>query len=158
MARSNPATITLKHFGDQHRVEYIAGAAIGPGELLELDASNEDEVILHNSAGEVVMPRLIALETQTPDSDTDLTIDQDYDSGDTVYCAVAQPGEEYYMYLADGETASLYSVLQSDGAGALEVQDTLDATLIANSVVGIAMEALDNGDGGAPARIKVQIV
>lgn len=143
--------------GDVTRRESLAEAAVTPGDLLNFASATT--VQPHNAAAGVLQGKLVALETQTPDSETAHSIDTDYDVGDVVYYAEGKPGDVFYMWLADGQTAVMNppSQLQSDGAGALNVVVVADTTLV-NSIVGVAEEALDNSVGGAPARIKVRIV
>ena len=144
-------------FGDITRREKLAAAAITPGELLDFDSATT--VNAHGVAGGVLQGKLVALETQTPDSATAANIDVDYASGDTVYFAEGKPGDVFYMWLAAGQSALMNppSQLISDGAGALTVA-TVDAATLTNSIVGVADEVKDNSGGGTRVRIKVRIV
>lgn len=159
MARATPQTIVIQAAspdGTVVRQEALAGAAnITPGELLVISAA--DTVVQHAAASGVLTGKLVALETQTPDDETALTIDVDYANGDTVYFAEGRPGDEYYMWLADTENAALSDQLQSDGNGHLLVSAG-GAGILANSIVGYAQEAVNNAAGGAPARIRVRII
>lgn len=137
------------------RKEALAGeASIKPGHLLEWSSGN---LVTHNSAGGVLPNKLIALESPTPNDESNASIDVAYANGDRLYYAVGKPGEVYYMWLAAGENASKGSQLISDAAGGLTVA-TVDASTLANAIVGVAAEAKDNSGGGAAVRIKVEIV
>ncbi len=138
------------------RRELLASAAVGPGELLEVSAAGT--VAPHSGDAGVLQGKLVALESQHPDAESAQAIDTDYASGDTVYYAEGQPGDVFYMFLANGENAVMNppSQLESDGAGALDVI-TPGAGILENSTVGVAEEALNNGTG-SPARIRVRIV
>lgn len=141
--------------GDVTREECVAGEAnITPGELLEHSAGT---LLRHNTAAGVVVPKMVALESQTPDGESTFAIDEDYDNGDVVYYAVPKAGERYYMWLAAGENASQHDLLQSDGDGALAVLAAPDATTITESIVGRAVAAVDNSLGAVPARVVVEI-
>ena len=62
------------------------------------------------------------------------------------------------MWLAAGETAVKgVTQLISDGAGALKAE-TVDGDTLANSVVGVPAEDVDNSGGGAAVRLAVRIV
>lgn len=156
MASTTYKTITIQAEA-QVRREAQASVALTPGELLEWSGG---KLIPHGTAGGMLKGgKLVCLETQHPDSDLSATIDVDYVADDTVYFTHAKPGDVYNMFLAAGESATAgVSVLQSDGAGALAVQATLDATLIEGSVVGVAENTVDNSGGGTRVRIRVRII
>lgn len=161
MARATPQVITLQTANSEGTVtrrESLAGVAnITPGELLTTSAANT--VIQHNVANGVLDGKKVALETQTPDDEVNITIDVDYANGDTVYYAEGVAGDEYYMWLAAGETSVVAppSQLQSDGAGALVVSAG-GAGILANSIVGYAAEAINNAAGIVAVRQRVRIV
>lgn len=142
--------------GDVTREEAVATAvAITPGELLQW-TPGAATVRAHAVAAGSVTPKMVALESQTPEDETAFSVDDPYDASDLVYFAVAKPGDEYYMWLANGENAALQALLQSDGNGELQVLGTVVAGTLAESVVGTAVVALNNATG-APARIRVRI-
>ena len=158
MASSTYGNIVIRaadRDGGVTRQEALAGEAnITPGELLEHTTGGA--VLRHNTANGAVTPRLVCLETQTPDSELSSSIDVDYDNGDTLYMAVAQAGDRLYMWLAAGENAAINNLLQSDGDGALVVSAAVDATIITESLVGRAVAAVDNSAGVSPVRIIVE--
>lgn len=155
MASSTPHTIAVQTHGALFRKEALAGGAITPGHLVQFDASNE--LVVHASAAAVLQGKKIALESPTPDSATAWSIDVAIADGDRAYYCDAQPGERFYMWLDAGENAALNAQLQSAGNGALQVV-TVDANTLANSVVGVAKEAYNNGAGGSPVRLLVEII
>lgn len=140
--------------GDVTRRELLAAEAITPGELLEIASATT--VGPHSGAAGFLQGKLVALESQTPDHDTNPSIDEDYDIGDTVYYAEGKPGDIFYMFLAAQETTVMNppSPLVSDGAGALTVA-VVGAGTLEGSVVGVANEVV--AAGGARARIQVRI-
>jgi hypothetical protein len=82
------------------------------------------------------------------------TIDDAYATSDIVNIATCAPGTWLYAFLSAGEDVGIGALLQSDGAGALELVDS-DGFHVA-----IAREAVDNnpGSGDAPVRILVEVV
>lgn len=135
------------------RFERTAGeAGIKPGHLLEISS---DEVVTHNSdAG--VTDKLVALESQHADSDTLPTIDVPYADGDTVYYTQGVPGDVLYMLLKASESVTKgVTKLVSAADGTLKAAGTLDATLVANTIVGVA-EATSNV--ASVVRIPVRIM
>ena len=102
--------------------EKEAGAAITPGELLDIDGSGD--LIPHGVAGDNAQ-RLIALEDPDREAPSGTeSIDHDYESGDTVRYIRARNGGQFYMFLADGQNVSEGDPLESDGAGALQAFGT----------------------------------
>lgn len=154
MASSTPHTIALQSQG-LFRKEAKAAGTITPGHLIQLDSNGE--AVVHASAGAVLQNKLIALESQTPDDDDAWSIDVDYVDNERVYYAVGKPGEQYYMWLKAGENAARNAQLESAGDGSLQVE-TVAATSLTNTIVGVAREAKDNSGGGAKVRILVEIV
>lgn len=152
MASSTPHTIALR--GAMVRLEETAGeAGIKPGHLLEISSG---EVIKNTNEDDVARPPKIALESPTAADSTTAAIDTAYADGDTVYYAVGQPGEIYYMWLETGSNAVVgVSQLVSAGTGAVKVA-AVDATTLAETVIGVPAESLNNVTG-SDARLKVMI-
>lgn len=152
MASSTPHTIALR--GAMVRLEETAGeAGIKPGHLLEISSG---EVIKNTALDAPARPPKIALESPTAADGSTAAIDTAYADGDTVYYAVGQPGEIYYMWLENGANAVAgVSHLGSSGTGALTVI-TIDGTTLAETVIGVPAESLNN-TSGADARIRVMI-
>ncbi len=127
-----PKTIVLK--GDPLRKERTAAGTITPGFLIELD-TNGDVVAHATDGGDAA--RMVAIEDALQGNE----IGDDYSSGDQVQYVTPRPGDELYMWLADGETASIGSFLISKGNGELKVftGDSADQT----GPLFQALEALD---------------
>lgn len=147
-------TIKLKKYLDIVN-EYVANAAIIPGMLIELMSTNK--VRAHATSGGNALP-MFALEDELQGNG----IDDAYAAADQVQCWVAVRGEEVYAILADGETAAIGSLLESNGAGYLKVhtaetwtsKDAQEAnTVYSNPIVGVALEYKDlsgsSGEGSA---------
>jgi hypothetical protein len=87
-----------------------------------------------------------------------------YAANNIAQYGIFSAGSEVYSILSDGETAVIGSFLESNGDGDLRVNtgDSASATANAESLVGIAREALDlSGSSGAdPAsrRIRVEVI
>lgn len=152
MASSTPHTIAIQ--GGAARLEETSGeAAIKPGHLL---AVSSGEVIKHATADGTVLPVLVALEAVTAAGVAKAAIDSTYDDGDTVYYAVGQPGDVFYMWLATGNNAvDGVSPLGSNGDGTLKVV-TVAAGTLEGSTVGVPVGSLNNASGSAQ-RLKVRI-
>ncbi len=154
MASTTSHTIVLQ--GGAVRREDLANVALTPGELLRVNANEKLEP--HGAAGGVLVGKLFALESPTAPPGITEAIDEDYAVDDIVYYAEAQPGDVVYAFLAAGETAVKgVTQLQSDGAGALQAE-TVDATTLANSIVGVPAEDVDNSGGGTRVRLRVRVL
>ena len=148
-----PNTIVLK--GRGIRKEGVAGGTITPGMFLER-TTTVDQVIVHNSAEENIQ-KLIAVEDELQGKG----IDDDYLTGVNVLFEALVPGQEVNALVQDGTAAIVAGeFLQSDGAGMVIGVITAAATteLERVSTIGVALEAVDNSGGGAPVRIKVEVL
>lgn len=137
-------TIKLKKFTDIV-AEYDAAAAITPGHLIELTSLGT--VQKHSTSGGNALP-MFALEDELQGNG----IDDNFAANDKVQCWIATRGEEVYAVLADGETASIGSLLESNGDGTLKVHtaetwtsaDAQEAnTVYSNPIVAISLEYKD---------------
>lgn len=151
-----PNTVILK--GDPLRKEAACvTAAVKPGMLIDRNAA---DVQPHPSAGQNASP-MFALENALIGDD----IDHDYLVGENVLFGFFRPGDEVNTLLADGENAAAGALLESDGAGALQVHapqpvaegGAANYTLYYRAPVVRALEALNNATGN-PARIKVEVL
>jgi hypothetical protein len=133
--------------------EFKADEALTPGELVRFDA--DDELEPHGTANGVAQKIFVVENPYAPLNNTK-AIDQDYALGDSARVVYGQPGDVIYAWLKNGVNAAKGDVLTSDGAGALQ-KPTVDATLLAGSVVAFADEDKDNSAGGARVRIKVRV-
>lgn len=130
-----------------------AATAILPGMLIEEIAAGT--VQEHSGAG-LNAQRLFAL-TNTANGGT---IDDAYAVGESVRYGAAHSGQEVFGLLAAGATAVIIgTVLESDGDGTVRIAtaDAATDTAQRDSVVGYAIEAVDNSGGGAVARLKFRV-
>lgn len=152
-------SIILKKYVDIY-IEKIAAGTIVPGMLLELTSA--DKVQAHSNAGQDAVP-YFAIE----DALQGKGINNNYAVDDRVRVWVAIQGSEVYAWLADGENASIGSLLESDGNGRLRVHtaDSAGAVEYPLAIVAQAIEAknLSGSSGGESSgaqgdqRIKVRI-
>jgi hypothetical protein len=144
---NNYNTIKIKKWADIVE-EYVAAAAITPGNLIELASTGK--VQKHSGAGQSALP-MFALEDEMQGNG----IDDDYAADAQVQCWIPGRGDVAFAILADDESVSIGDFLQSNGAGLLK-KYTADPDSSAESVtdynsqiVGIALEAIDISDSSA---------
>lgn len=166
MASSTPNSIILQSNNpdnmQQRTRQKLGNGTVTPGELLAWANSGAD-VDQHATAGGNAQGKKVAIENQFSDHGTGKAIDHAYADNETVNFIFAQPGDQLYMWLADGEVATVGSPLESDGAGSLQVHtpQAVDEggaatfTIYADAIVGYAAEAVS--PSGARGRIKVDI-
>lgn len=146
-------TIVLK--GQGVRREAVANAAITPGMLVEIMSTGK--IRKHATAGGN-MVQMFAVEDDLQGNG----ISTDYAASSIAQYNVMQRGDEVFALLKNGETAVIGSLLESDGAGQLQVHvaDDSSSPVVSNQIVGVAVEAVDmSGSSGADpsGRIKVMI-
>lgn len=135
------ASNTIIARAKRHTKERLAGGAITPGHLIELNSS--DQVVVHATAAAVFAQKAFALEDQAQGNG----IDDAYASGDTVVYQIFQPGDELYALLENAVVATVGAALQSAGDGTLQLRTT-------GEVVAYALEALT---ASGPTRIRVEV-
>ena len=138
----NPKTIELYGYGCQH--EATALGEILPGMLVERAAGG---VQAHSSAGDVANSSFANEYALTGG-----TIDRAYEEDDQVIFTTYNPGSGIYGWIADAVDASEGDFLTSAGDGTLAVAGD-DEVAIAQAV-----ESVDNTAGGAPARIRIEVM
>jgi len=153
-SRDTPKTVLLG--GAPIGREAAAGGTITPGMFVLLNSAGA--VVAHSAAGAQGC-NLVAREMELVGN----TIDDDYENGDRVLYWACKPGDRIYALLADGEDVAAGALLESDGAGALQAvtaaaQDGEGVVTFPGHACARALEAVDNAEGGAVARIKVEIV
>ena len=129
-----------------------AGSAIIPGMLVEETATGVQE----HSTGDGNAQKLFAL----TDLITAGTIDDTYAVGQTVRYGAAHSGQEVYAWVPAAATAiTKGAALSSNGDGTLKNVAASAATSEAqrDSIVGYALESVDNSGGGSAVRIKVRV-
>ena len=153
MAKTNPRTILLK--GEVNRRQSDAAATITPGDLLELTSSGT--VQRHSDARGFAGLRYFAVENDIVGDG----IDDNYAATEAVQYQAARPGEEILASIADGEVIAIGDMLISNGSGKLIKSDEESAGTHTQSIVAVALAALDLSDstGADPvARLRVQVV
>ncbi len=149
-----PNVILLK--GKPIQKERVAGDAVTPGDLLELNASGQ--VQRHSVSGGNAVPAFADVADFIGSG-----ISFSYASGDTVKYFVASPGDEVYALLCSGGSVAIGTFLMSNADGTL-VEYAYVASGDPESVVAVSLEDVDNTDGDADGphdgatRIKVEVV
>ncbi len=147
-----PNTIILR--GKGIRKEDAAGGVITPGHLIEKTSTGT--VVVHSSAGLNAMKQFAVENDLVGKAITD-----DYASGDNVLYEVCPPGTEVNALVINGTAAILQAAfLESDGAGGVQtaIADAATDTAQRSAIIGQALEAVDNSGGGAPVRIKIEVM
>lgn len=129
-----------------------AGSAIVPGMLVEETATGVQE---HSTAAGNAQ-KLFALANLANGK----TIDDAYTVGESVRYGAAHSGQEAYALVAAAATAvTKGAALESAGDGTVRIQAVAAATANTerDSVVGYALEAVDNSAGGTTARIRIRV-
>jgi hypothetical protein len=140
---TTPKKTVLK--GDPLRKEGTAGAAgIIPGHLVNRNAAGN--FVVHGTAAAVATASFAA-EQDFLGSD----IDTAYANGDRIQVNYFRSGDEVYAFLDAGESATPAIYLESAGNGALQALTT-------GVAVARAIESVNNSAGGAPVRIKVEVL
>ena len=126
--------------------EYVAAAAILPGELIELNAAGT--VQPHSTAGGNQI-QMFALEDELQGKG----IDDAYAIGDKVQCWIPTRGDQVYAILADGNDVAIGDFLESNGAGELQLHTPDPGSggevEYANPIVAISLEDIDtSGSSG----------
>lgn len=146
VATSGPNTIVLKA-KENHYTEIRATGTITPGHIMTRAG------VVHPTADgpfEVLVARENAISSTNSGTQAS-TIDTNYVSGDLVFAAQLQPGDEWYGWLKAGVNAALDIPLASDGNGTFKL-----ATMGTSRTWVRAAEAVDNSAGGAPVRIRLR--
>lgn len=164
--KARPSTILLSGEIDRG-YEGIAVAAIRPGMLITIRGAlptdlpttvpgRNKNVGPHNVAGGVGTS--FAREMDLIGSD----IDDIYENGENVLYFTARPGDRVYALLAAGQDITVAGTrLESAGNGYLRVAAAgTPGTTFPGNAIAVALEAVDNdpGTGGAPVRIKVEVL
>lgn len=159
MARTtDPSTIIL-HGDDtsRDRKDGVAQAEVDPGMLVEVTGSVDTgadtarEVQAQSGAG-VPVPFRLALEY----SHTGLGIDDEYTADDHMEFRHFKPGEEGYAFLAAGEAVTEDDLLVSNGDGTFRAAPDDDSEN--DAAIAVATEAVDNGAGDEPVRLRAEAI
>lgn len=132
-----------------------AAEIITPGQFIEMDTS--ETLVKHPTASGNAQPIRIAVESPYGDDFTVSALANTYIVGEGVRFIHPQAGDIVYAFIKASETlVKGRSRLVSDGAGALQVVSTVDATVIAGAI--IAVSEVDAVIGGSATRQLVRIV
>jgi len=151
-------TILVKSNGVGIIKDRINAAIVTPGDLLDLDS---DGYYVPHAGANLVASAIFALEEDLVGE----SIDTNYASGDTTRGYYAQPGDEIFAWLKNGESVTPADYLVSGGAGNLAkyavqaVDEGGSATfnISDHMVVAKPLETLNNTTG-SDARILVEVV
>lgn len=170
VTKSAPDTILLKNASDSNRRNDIqANGTITPGDLIERDSVNSNRAKdvfegTRHSTSDVKTAPLVALEY----AKTGRGIDDDYSDGDHIEYVVAQPGDQFYMFVAPADelttsgnaNISVGDTLVSAGGAGTDSQGTLRKGGTRGAELFEALEAVDNSSPGTAtaARIKVEAI
>lgn len=155
MATTNANQVQLK--GEYVYEEYVAGAAIVPGELVEIynDAGVATVRRPAGASGSVVAPFFAVedpLQPKSADSVQGRNIGDAYADGEVVRVHMQKPGNLVQGWLADGESVVIGDPLMVETATGSLLKWT--AT---NHVVGFAEEVLDLSATATTARQRINI-
>jgi len=137
--------------GEVNHFEASADAALSPGHLLEVTATG---VTKHSVAAGTASPAFAREDDIIGDAAT-----VQYAAGDNVLYIVPNRGSEIYARVAAGAAAiAIGDYVESAGDGTVQVQGASASTSQAQrqSVVGIALEAVDNSGGATEVFIKLR--
>lgn len=158
MASTSPNVIVIRSNNTdnmrQRLREQACTVAVTPGMLLEMASATQ--VRPHTTADGEAQGRKVAIENWWSDHGDGKAIDHPYAIGETVFYLFANPGDRLYMWLEAGASVAAGAPLTSNGAGSLQAV-TVAATVVLGAIVGYAAETVDNGAGGSPVRIQVDI-
>lgn len=151
MTKTAPDKVLLK--GAPNRFQRDAAAAITPGQLLQINSTNK---VQRHATSRGAHIRWFAVERDYVGDDLDVS----YSANQAVEIQSARPGEVINGLLKDGETAVIGSKLVSGGNGDLIVDPGSSATDGDNTIVGIALTALDLSDssGADPSSRRIQVL
>ena len=147
-------TIIVKNYLNIFDEKTATAVAITPGYLLEITSTGA--VQAHSGEGQTVLP-MFAIE----DSLQGKGITDDYAVSSQVQVWIPQRGDIVYALLSNGESVAIGALLESDGAGKLQAYsaDSAGAVEYPNSIVGVALEAVDmSGSSGADPDGRIQVL
>lgn len=157
MSAKTPNTVVLRGVDELEYKERPANAEIRPGMLVE---RANDGVQPHATTDAFAKPmfaverRYTGMLADDPDGLSDT-----YSAGELTLFVNGDDGYQFYALLAAGEAVSDGTHLVSAGDGTLQAAD-YDGTApdtAPGSVVGQAIEAVDNAGGADPVRVRVEI-
>ncbi|MFA7651655.1 MAG: hypothetical protein WCX62_04490 [Synergistaceae bacterium] len=143
-------TIKIKSYVDVQE-EYIADAAIKPGNLVKLDSDGKVTVFATNAG--MVLP-MFAVEDEFQGK----TVTDAYAQGDVVQCWIPNRGDVVMGILDKGANVSIGDLLEATDDGTLRKLTIGSSASDGGAIVGVALEALNLTATAAVASfIKVRI-
>jgi hypothetical protein len=143
-------TIKIKSYVDVQE-EYIADAAIKPGNLVKLDSDGKVTVFATNAG--MVLP-MFAVEDEFQGK----TVTDAYAQGDVVQCWIPNRGDVVMGILDKGANVSIGDLLEATDDGTLRKLTTGSSASDGGAIVGVALETLNLTATAAVASfIKVRI-
>ena len=127
-------------YGDPVILERNAAANVKPGQILELNSS--DNFALHSTAGGQTVPFIALMDFAQGEG-----VGDQIDSGEKVFGWVPKRGECGYVRIKLGENFDLGQHLESDGSGDFQASEGIgDSHGDLGLPVGVALEAIDLDD------------
>lgn len=124
-----------------------SGQTIYPGQIIRRTGANQWTLsALTQLQGGVA----VAVENEFDDDATHKAVDVPYTAGETIYYVILQPGDEAYIFVADGQAIADSEAMKPTTGGLLTQGTTTGATVTEN--VFTALEALS--PSGTDDRIK----
>ena len=143
-------TIKIKSYVDVQE-EYIADAAIKPGNLVKLDSDGKVTVFATNAG--MVLP-MFAVEDEFQGK----TVTDAYAQGDVVQCWIPNRGDVVMGILDKGANVSIGDLLEATDDGTLRKLTIGSSASDGGAIVGVALETLNLTATAAVASfIKVRI-
>ena len=145
-------TIVVK--GYPMRKERVAAEAITPGHLIDINSA--DKVIKHAGAAKTASATF-AIENEVFGKGINIA----YAADDNVLYGVFNAGDEVYALVAASASAIVIGdELESAGNGTVRkiATDTVTSQDERTSVVGRALQAVDNSAGGSSVRLLIEVV
>ena len=148
MPKVRSARTVIKGDPIQKEAAVAAAQTVTPGQLLERIAAG---TVQPHSTADGSNGKLFARERDVFGKDRTEVVA----AADQAMFIAARSGDEIQALLADGQNVVIGAALVSDGAGALKAPATPVATTPSNTLVGFALEALNN-TSGSPSDIIIE--
>jgi hypothetical protein len=154
MAASTPKFTLLQVNGSERPIFSDKKATVGtikPGHILKLASAT---TIAPVTTADAIVEPIIAVEAGWANTDTTKTVQDDpYDTGDTVNYIYAQQGDLVYLWLSDGQTTAIGSLLATHTTAGEVVVETTNTD---RRVFAMATEVV--AASGAAARVRARII
>lgn len=146
----------IKVKGDGLVMEVEASGVITPGEIVEFTSAATDTVVRHNSAGQNVVPLIVALE----DGEQGKEIGDNYASADKLKVWFPTRGSIFFGLISNGQSVTKGGLVESDGVGRLDAHtpdtESIGAdssgnitTIYTQQIVGMTLDTVDMSTSSA---------